>query len=272
MKNPKDDYLTPDEKLNLENEMRALNLELNYGAQHFSSGKLSPQETKEWLDLVEEREAKFQAAKKIPIYELIGKPKFIPADTIADEDLEASVKEIETLLEEHQVLIVHPEYLPMRAWYRFLVEDFFEHKVSSYRAPTIFHTYSYEEFRHDGPEFARMHAQDAIEDILDLSMEYEGLWLTDPCRSDRIMVPQSEIFKKVEAFRSKYQKIIPIGFSPMEFKSGGPSMFFVFGIEWDGILAGSGEKEHYEGMGICQMAWEEGEWMVQGVDMPGFKF
>jgi len=96
--------------------------------------------------------------------------------------------------------------------------------------------------------------------------------LTDPCRSGEKMVAQSVIIEKVQDFRAKYKEIIPLAFSAIDARTVGPSMFFTFGIAWDGVLATDGEIEHHEGMGICQLAWEDEEWMVQGIEMPGFAF
>ena len=48
-------------------------------------------------------------------------------------------------------------------------------------------------------------------------------------------------------------------------------MYLIFGIAWEAVPV-IGEKETHEGMGICQLGWEDGEWMVQGVNMPGFSF
>jgi len=272
MKTPKDDFLSPEEILNLENEMRSLNLEINYGAKSFTSDKLTPDQKKKWFDLVEKREEEYQAADTIAIYEFIGKPEFVAAADISTDDLDNAIQEIEILLEENKIVIEKPEFLHAPTWYEFLTTDLFEHQITNYRASTIFHALDYDNFRHDGPDFVAMHAQDAIEDIIDLKNDYEGIWLTDPCRSGEKMVAQSAIMKKVQAFRLNYKEIIPLGFSAMDARKVGPSMFFTFGVAWDGILAKNGETMHQEGLGICQLAWEEGEWMVQGIEMPGFAF
>jgi len=103
--------------------------------------------------------------------------------------------------------------------------------------------------------------------------------LAEECRSDTDVVPKATILKKIAAFRAKYKEIIPIAFKAEGIHPTDTGMYFMFLARWDGILANgkkemaNGKKETFEGMGICQMQLNgERQWLVEGMQMPGFEF
>jgi len=145
--------------------------------------------------------------------------------------------------------------------------------MRDYKGETIMHTFAYHEFYQDGPEFIEFHAKAVIEGILDLGMPFSGDWLAEECRSDTAVVPKATILKKITAFRAKYNKIIPIAFKAEGIHPTKTAMYFMFLARWDGILADGGGTEEFEGMGICQLQLNvERQWMVEGIQMPGFEF
>lgn len=270
--NMKDEKLTPEEELRADNQIEALKFNMKFGGEMHISSDAPPEVIKEWLEAVNERESAFQNAEKIPIYDFIGKPDFVPFEDIKDDELEAALKGIEDLLEAKFIAITQPEFMKAKGWYKFLIKDLFKHLITNYSAPGMIHTFDYNDFHHDGPDFIAEHAQAVIEDIIDLKKPYEALWLSDTCRNQHDVISKEQAIETVLAFRAKYKEIIPVGFSAVRLQPEPSAMYFMFGIEWEGMLARSDEKETFEGMGVCQMNLENGEWMVEGVMMPGFEF
>lgn len=266
--------LTPEEALRADNEIKALDLEINFDATTFISDDAPPELIAAFLDNVKKNEGEFQNAEMVDIYEFIGKPKFAPIDLLeTDEQFETEIERLQALFLSKRVFIDRPEFLRPKAYYRFLVNDFFAHQLRNYTGKTIMHTFAYHEFYQDGPEFIGFHAQAVIEDLLHLAQPYSGQWLAEECRSDRDVVPKAVILQKINAFRKKYKKIIPVAFQAEGIHPTDTAMYFMFLVKWDGILVNGGAKESHEGMGICQLQLnEERQWMVEGVQMPGFEF
>ena len=135
------------------------------------------------------------------------------------------------------------------------------------------HTFTYHEFHQDGPEFIEFNAKEVIEAILDLKNPHSDNWLAEACRSGTDVVPKATILKKIATFRAKYKEIVPIAFKAEGIHPTKTAMYFMFLARWDGILADGTGTEEFEGMGVCQLQLNaERQWMVEGVQMPGFEF
>lgn len=267
------EHLSPEDELRAENEIKALDLELQFDAKTFISDDAPPELVQAFLKNVQQNEADFKNAPMISIYKFIGSPKYAPIDLLeTDEQFEREIERIVTLLFSKRVLIDRPEFLRPIGYYRFLVNDVFPHQMRNYTGETIMHNFAYHEFHQDGPEFIGFHAQAVIEDILDLDNEFTGQWIAETCRSDQEMVPKATIVKKIKALRKKYQEIIPVAFQPEGIEPTETAMYFMFLVRWEGIPADGSPKETFEGMGICQMTMKERQWEVEGIQMPGFVF
>lgn len=268
--------LTPEEELRIQNEIEALKLEMNHGAKTFISDEAPPEIIEQWLKQVSEFENMSMNGELISIKEYIGvdamPQELNEVEKIDKKELKKTIAQFEELLGKKRIVIDRPEHLTDIGWYHFLVTDFFPHEIVNFSAPNYVNHLNYDDFRHDGINFIMNHAQDVIEDIIDLSRPYEGVWLSDPCRSDQEMVSQSVIIDKINAFRAQYDEIDPIAFEIDGLEPHPTAMYVLFGIKWDGIRAQSRETEEYEGVGICQMTFDGEEWLVEGGMMPGFEF
>jgi len=264
---------TPEELRNAENQVKAMKFDLENDSHSFISSDMPPEMADEFFKMVLEREKALVKAEKISIYEIIGKPKFAPMDLLEnEEEFAREVERLQGLCEDKGILITPPEAMKASGFYRFLIEDFFNHEIENIDEPGLIRPFYYEMFYQDSPEFIGINAQEFIEDLINLEKPYDGIHLSDECYTETDCITGKEATQKINAFREKYEKIIPIGFSPEEMTPKPYGMFFTFGIKWDGILKVSGKKEEFEGLGVCRMGIENRNWMVKGVFMPGFKF
>jgi hypothetical protein len=264
--------LTPDEEQRIENELKALDLELTFGAHTHISGDAPPEIINEWLGNVKRYEEQYANAPKVPVIEFIGKPDIKPADALTEQNLEPEIERLLKLLEEKCVLIDRPEHLSPQRYYRFLSEEFMQHPMTNHSAPGMMHFFNYDEFHHDGPEFIKDHVSDFLLGLLNLDHDFEGLWLSENCRDDHDVRSKEEVRRRCNTFRAMHQELKPLAFQPEKAEVHSGTMYLFFGIAWEGLPANGGEKQSHEGMGICQLGWEDGEWLVQGVNMPGFSF
>jgi hypothetical protein len=267
-----DDELTPKEKLQIENEIEAMKQELDFGSETFIAEDAPPEIVKMFLENVRNfEEGQSKEGAIITVREHLGEYDFKNHKEIEDEDMELEISHLLELLQEKRIIIDRPDHLTPRGYYHFLVTVFMEKEMNHPLLPGMVHGFIYDEIRHDGPMYIEDHVLESVEDIFDLAAPFQGTWLTEECRSDKTYIPKEKIVAKVSDFRGRYEKIIPVAYGPDGIKQGGPFVYFTFGVHWKGILP-DGSKENYEGMGIAQLIFEKGEWMVQGIDMPGFKF
>lgn len=264
--------LTPEEELRLSNELKALDLEITYGATNFLGEDTPPELTKLFLENVANFEAAHANARMVKIRDFAALGTPVPLDDIADADLEEAIQSILDNLETAGVLIDRPAHLRPRAYYRFLVEIFLEAEITDYHAPGMIHGFSYSDYIHDEPGFIQAHVEMTLLEILNLSIDVEGEWISQHCRNQTEAITKAEALERIHIFRSKYREIKPLAFRPEEVKQTEVGLYFIFLVAWEGTPVGGGEAEEHEGAGVCQVAFEDGEWMIQGIMMPGFEF
>ncbi len=130
----------------------------------------------------------------------------------------------------------------------------------------------YSEFRHDGPEFIREHVEETLLDLLNLEKDFRGEWLSENCRNEKACITKAEALESIRRFRSRYRSITPVAFRPEDIRTIDSAVYFFFGVAWEGHPVRGGAPVRYEDLGISQVAFEDGEWRVQGILMPGFTF
>jgi hypothetical protein len=269
MEEPK---LTPEDELRLENELKALDLEITHGAKNFIADDAPPELVKMFLDNVSKFEEAHANAPRVPIREFAGIGDLPPSEEVPEDELEAHIEGLLEQFIKSGILIDRPEHLSPRGYYRFLAEEFLDQEVTDYSAPGHIHGFIYSELRHDGPEFIREHVEETLLDLLNLGHEFEGKWISERCRDQKNAIGRDEVLRRIHAFRARYAEIKPIAFQPEEVRQTEAGMYFFFLVAWEGTPAQGGEPERYEGLGVSQVGWEEGEWLVEGIMMPGFEF
>ena len=267
----KDQNQNSEDQLRLENEIQKINLEINHGATSFYSAEdLPPEIEKMFLDNVTQFEANYAAGKQIPIYDFIGQPDLPDFESI--QDFKTAVEDLQNILEQKNIVITSPEKMTDQGFYRFLTQDFLAHEITDMEQNGMIQYFSYDEFRHDEPKFIHQHVEEFLLDLLNLNTPFEFEWMSETCRSDRDEISKEQALTLIHNFRSEYETLVPIAFQVEELIPNNGFMYLSFGIAWEGQLKGDLEKEKHEGLGICQLQLEEGEWNIQGVQMPGFKF
>ncbi len=266
--------LTPDEDLRAAIEIKALNLELNYGMQHASfSDDMPPELLSQWLDNVTRFEAQYANAEQVTIYEFIKKPTIRAVETLQEEELEPEIKRLLDLLAEYSIMTDRPEHLLPGAYYQFLTEEFLQHQIISISVDGMVQFFPYDEFHRDGPVFIQVHAEEFIQDLMDIGHGYKGVWLSENLQDDQQDITKLEALQRIDAFRQAWKGIGLGHFAPITIKATNAGIDFLFHVAWFGIPeAENSEREHHEGLGVIQMGFEDGDWLIKGVNMPGFEF
>lgn len=259
--------LTPSEKINAQNEIDQMKLELD-GATFFSADDAPPEMIAQFLKNIKN----FEGNKDVPlitVLEHLGNPT-LPTDLNKDSDeISILLASIHKLCEEKGLNIIKPDHLTEYGIYRFMMDDIMPHQFQS-PLPGMTFVLDYDDFHKDSIFYLEKTAQAMVESIVDLKRPFDEDLLSETCRTVKDQIQKAQAIKSIAAFHDKYSEIIPISFSLFEKESEQGAIFQTFGVAWEGILNSSGKKESFRGMGICQLSLTDRRWLVEGVSFSGF--
>lgn len=112
-------------KLKTENELLKKKLTEEFGMKHSESG-LDPFLENQWLRHILEFETTYASAKKMKVYEIIGKPDFKKADSLSRTEIKMELDQITDLLAKKNIQIENTTGQDPEKVYRFITEEIFE--------------------------------------------------------------------------------------------------------------------------------------------------
>ncbi|MEO6760227.1 MAG: hypothetical protein ABIO24_12290 [Saprospiraceae bacterium] len=264
--------LTPEEQLRADNEIMALSLELSHDALTYIGDDAPPELINAWLKNVSAYESQHQNAPPISVYDRIGRPAFVAPELLEAATLAGEIARFDTIFEAHGLMVIQPDHVDDAQFYRFLVEELFPHELPDLRLPGMVTVIDYADFHPDHFEIISDRVSEFLIDLLQLDRPYEGLWLSENLRDDHLCIDKATALQRIQDFRERYRAIKPIAFKPEELLNGEQGTHLMFGICWEGQPVTGGPEERYEGLGVIQLGYEDKQWLVQGVQMPGFNF
>lgn len=264
--------LDAEENLRADNELTALSLETQYNAHTFIADDAPPELVQQFLERVTAFEKDWKEEKTITVYEKIGSPEFPEPDVLEASTLPDELERIMDLLKAQCFMVFRPEELPDEDFYRFIVEDVFPSETPLNPYPGMIHCLDYRDFYPDKQSLIAASTEIFLLALLNLQAPFPDEALSEECRNERFVIPKEEALAVVEGFRSRYDSIIPVAFKLDQFIERYNGTWQTFGIRWEGTPAGGAEAERFEGLGVMQLVFEEQQWKVQGLMMPGFCF
>jgi len=119
-----DDDFDDDELDHLKDEK-----EIEHMLEEEMPGELDEEDDEEFINKVEEFKKEHSKAKMISIYELIGKPKFVPLKNIDPKRIKDELKKLILALDKFNIIVhSHGDYED-REKYRFITEEIFKEVV-----------------------------------------------------------------------------------------------------------------------------------------------
>jgi hypothetical protein len=147
MKNDPENPIDPEDELRAENEVIKLKLELEHGMLGMGgTPSLEPGIENQWLNHIYNFEQQYKNAKKIRVYDRIGRPAFIKANELTDEQISIELERIiSTMGEKGIALDVLAEY-DEDVIYKFITEELFEQEIDDMAIEGMVTHFTYEEF------------------------------------------------------------------------------------------------------------------------------
>jgi len=136
----------PDENKRMENELLQLKLKAELGVEAHISSNTPPSIENIFLKNMLAFEAGLAAAEEVRIFELIGKPDYIPEAKLDDISLELALNNLMDLINGKQIALDFLGNYDLRLKYKFITEELFEEKVMNVQLPGMIMHFIYEEF------------------------------------------------------------------------------------------------------------------------------
>jgi hypothetical protein len=245
-----------------ENEFKKMKLSLEDDAVFPDdlSMKLPPEIEELFLDTIFQLKDKLKNIKKITVFEKIGKPVFVPANLLNDEEISAQLERLEELLYEHYLILdVTCEYEDYdRLIYTFISEELFDYEFEDINIPEFFTHFNYEEF-HPNDEY---NIENDCIDFLTMFFNKKNKMYDKYHYSDAKNHEELNIFR---AFFKKF-KIKAYQFGTISIED--DTAKATFSIEFWGKIKGTDTKIYFSGKGDMTFKHELGNWYVQYVNLP----
>lgn len=165
MDNQKDPQLSHEDDLRAENNLLKLKLTMEYGMQMENVSSLSPDVENQWLKSIYAFEQQYKDAKRIKVYDYIGRPSFRKWDTLAANEITTELQRVKAILAANEVEVGCICEYDDATIYRFITEEFFEHEMDNMRIPGMTCHFTYEEFHPNHDHDLRHQTNDFVKTI-----------------------------------------------------------------------------------------------------------
>jgi len=273
MENQKDPQLTREEDLRAENNLLKLKLTLEYGMQMENSSKLSPDVENQWLKSVYAFEQQYKDAKRIKVYDYIGRPAFRTWNSLAPDEVSKELKRIQVIMAEKEVELGCICEYDDATIYRFITEELFEHEMDDMRIPGMTCHFTYEEFHPNHDHDLRQQTNDFVKTIFTRPWNDEFDLITLACKIsfsgreyDRPGISSIiRVFQEVHA----PLHIRTLDISDVVIDASLEKADVRGNLSLSGRMR-QGEKVQYEGMFAFHFVRDDDYWYIDGFDLPGF--
>ena len=280
MKNISDNNLPlshdPDENKRMENELLQLKLMAELGVEAHISENTPPSIENIFLKNMLAFEAGLAEAEEIRIYELIGKPEFIPEAKLDDLSLEAAFNKLMDLINQKQIALDFLETYDCRFKYKFITEELFEEKVMNVQLPGMIMHFIYEEFHPNHTLDIEHKAEKFISSWFRQKKEHLAFSLTDELilpdgriwNKDKIMDRISKVFDSYPQFINDKYTMTDINFELQE----DVGMAYAEGILKYTAFTEDRDRIQIEGPFKLYFTLEYEWWSIYYFVLPGFEF
>lgn len=251
-----------DEQLRVENQVRKLKLELEYGAKFGSFNPnhvLPPYIEKMFLDNVERVEKAFKEAKKIKIYDLIGRPEFKKATTLSEDDIAQELRNVQELLFNHQIICDSIYPVDDRTFYTFLTEELFEQLTEQVNVPGYIVHLIYEDFHPN-------HIADIGEMCCDFIM---GLLKHDEVLGFEELKSTIKNLKQLNDFRDSFSSFDVAQLETESVVINENTAVAILKADYTGVIESSSIRQNFSGKISLDLFRDSKWWDISHVTIPG---
>ncbi|MBL0339810.1 MAG: hypothetical protein IPP71_02180 [Bacteroidetes bacterium] len=252
------------EQLRMENEIRKLKLQLEFGVGFHSIDPecpIPPHIEKIFLDNMEQFEKAHQAAKPVKVYDFIGNPQYRKAEALSESEISYELKRVKDILEKNWISCDSVYDTDDRSIYKFITEELFFHEIDDVRIPGLVLHIIYEEF-HPNHECEIEEKCRTFFNVF-LEKEFDTIFFDEE--------HEQENQDYLSDFRNSFVRFDIIEFQQESITIKEDKAEAVFKLDFSASLEGFGCKQEFSGYARihlnCQYEW----WHITRICLPGTK-
>ena len=266
----------PEENLRIENELLRLKIQAEHGGQSHSSGNLPPDLENEFLKHIMAFEQNYANAKRIIIYDFIGRPEFTKADDLDNSSLAPALQRVTGQLSLKNIVVHFDKDVDKRTRYKFITEELFEKETDDFMVPGMTVNFDYEEFHPNHQKEIAERADRFMAGWFKKGFNEHSYELADyfvlpdgqtMSRKDMV-IHLGNIFDAFKGFKDEKYRIAEVKF---ELNENGGLGHAEGAIKYTAILE-NGETVEFNGPFKLYMSYDDGYWGIFHIVFPGFKY
>jgi hypothetical protein len=185
------------EDLKFENELLKLKLQAEFGMlEHGAAPELSPEVENLWLNNIYTFEAQFKNAKRIKVFDALGRPTFKNIEDLSDEEVSKALAELEMLMDKRGIELDRCCDYDDRIIYRFITKELFQCEMDDIEIPGMVCHFIYEEYYPNHDHDLRRHTEQFIRNLLEIKWDPE---FDTYCLADSVTIKKKSFNKSAVA-------------------------------------------------------------------------
>ena len=248
-------------RLRDENQELKKKMEEEFGASKgWTNPDLPSEMENEFLNHIMAFENAWKDAKRITLYEFLGKPSYRPLDELQPEEISTELERIYSLMLEHQVRLDTICEVSDNELYRFITEELFLEEKDDMRVPGMMSSYIYEEFHPNHEYDLNRHTEEFIKSYMDKTSEYYLIFLNSEAEKQEWHTHFRDTFSRFELLKFE---VASISFN-LETKKAQVE----FECDIKAEVDGSSDIFRYTGKGKLNFDYQWDFWSAESVDLP----
>lgn len=273
MKKSRKKIKTQPEDLKFENEFRKAKLQLEKGAIIRSEQNLPPEIESLFLDQIEKFDRAYKKAKRISVYEKLGKPKFKTTTEIPAKKVKTELNLLLKKMAKKGLIVESICKVDEKEMYRFITEELFKHEIDDISIKGMALHFIYEEFHPNHEYDVKRDTEDFVKEILSDTEKIQDFLLAKEFKNSEGKIISSEkVVEKINFIRSFYSKFDLEKFEILAVKINDEKTFaeIIFDIKFIATLDNSTQKQTFAGTGKSALKIFDKWWAIYQFEMPGF--
>jgi hypothetical protein len=260
-------------RLNFEIELFKLKLDLVHGMSLSDTSALDVEIENHWLNSIYGNfEHLVKDAKKIKVYEFIGKPVFTKVEELSATEISEVLQQLRSTMREKGVVLNCKCEYECKQIYKFIVEELFNQEIDDISIEGIVHHFNYEEFYPNHDYDLRRYTEEFVNNLLsqkwnpkiDVHSFNKTVSYRDKGYNNREISSIILAFQESRSFQLEDFEIKELSFDieKGEGKVIGYMAYHAYILKFDCQL--------YQGAFDLSFTYAVGYWYLSGFQLPGF--
>jgi len=245
-----------------ENEFKRMKIGLEHGGLFGEEGStISPEIEGQFLDYVMEFEKQFKDAKRITVYEKIGKPTFSSCFDLSPDELEEELERLFNLLEENNIFleVLYDYDSETLLIYDFITQEFFHEEIDDISIPGMNTNFIYEDFHPNQTEELKRESVEFWESYFENDSEhFDEITLGDLLNADEMI----DFRYSFEAFSKIKISVLEVDFN-LEKEKAKTKVRLAFGAHID-----KQDQVIFDCESVMDFTYQHGYWYLKEVQLP----